>query len=121
MIGGDGNTIAVFTYAHDYLYSRYEVIIPVSGAGSISANTVEPTSFIAVIHEMSVSLQHEAPICWRDSPPPCERNITIGWKRSRARRPRSLGDLALKQLHYFRDFDRALAEDGFSGQIFKYF
>jgi len=27
----------------------------------------------------------------------------------------------LRQLHSFRDFHHALAEDGFSGQIFKYF
>ena len=77
MIGGDGNTIAIFTYAHDYQRSRCKGRNPVSGAGSISANTMESVSFMVVTRKMSVSSQHEAPICWRYSPALCERDISI--------------------------------------------
>ena len=101
MIGGEGNTRTIFTYAHDYQRSLCKGINPVPGAGSISANTVEPASYIAVIHEMSVSLQHKAPICRRYSPPPCERDISIDWKRSRAGRRQPFRDPALKTTAFF--------------------
>jgi len=59
MIGGDGNTRAIFTYAHDYQRSPCKGIDPVSGAGSISANTMDSVNFMVVTHKMSVSSQHE--------------------------------------------------------------